>query len=69
MLEEERGNENGKVVIVHESVELFDEPMESCTGTRLTDTRVGPRYVDASRDAILTICYFVLFVSLARCFI
>ena len=65
----ERGNETGKVVIVHGSVELcearlvglVDEPKESsCTGARRTETCVAPRDVDdASRDFYF---YFLLLI-------
>ena len=55
--QEKRGNETGKVVIAHGSVEfceatpigLVDEPKKSYTGARRTETCVAPRHVDATR--------------------
>ena len=56
-----RGEETGKVVIVHGSkiktceatpIDLVDEPKESCTGARRIETGVTPRYVNASRGAL-----------------
>ena len=55
--QEKRDNETGKVVIAHGSIEfceaspigLVDEPKESCTGARRTETCVAPMHVDASR--------------------
>ena len=47
------------------------DPKESCTDARRTETCAASinRHVDASRDALLVICYFVLFVLRALCFL
>ena len=37
---------------------LVDLTKESCMGARPTETCVAPRHVDASRDALLSICSF-----------
>ena len=59
----ERGNETGKVVSSHGSVELceatttglVDDPREPCTGARLTTTCVAPRHVDASFNIFILV--------------
>ena len=41
-------------------VGLLAGPKESCTEARRTEILAAPRHVDASRDALLVVCSFVV---------